>query len=325
MPKAGYQPATAWEGHMRAVIMALAAALLQSAASAADDCQLKRDVSLPMSFDASGHINVPAKLSGHPAVMAVDTGSNNSMLSERAAAAFGLRKELYTASRAWLWGGTRLASYVNVDEFQIGRTIFTKTQLYLVPDRLLPPGVDGIMGADVMSKFDADFDFASHTLNFFNRFHCAGKVVYWTDESQVSVLPFRSKMSNVGPHHETENQILFYVTLDGKDMMGVLDTGATNVRLGMDEAGSYFGLTPQSPGMTPVTTSAGTSYRYTFKSLNFGGVSVANPPVTIDPYGVNKMPGYAPPLLIGMDVISKLHVYVAYQERKVYISAATAH
>lgn len=310
---------------MRAILTALAAAIALFSSALADGCDLKREAMLPMTFDANGHITVPAKVSGHPVTLAVDTGSNHSMLSERAVAALGLKKELYTSSRAWLWGGLRLTSYTNVDEFLVGHTIFTKTQLYVLPDTYFLPGVDGIMGNDVLSKFDADFDFAGAKLNLFNRYHCAGKVVYWTDESQVSVLPFKSTRWNAAPHRESDNQIMFYVELDGKTLFAVLDTGSPNVRLNMEQARNLFDLTPQSADMTPVARPSGTSYRHRFKEMKFGGVTVTDPEVTIDPFDVNQMPGYAPTVLIGMNVIRRLHLYVAYTERKIYVSTAAAH
>jgi hypothetical protein len=30
-------------------------------------------------------------------------------------------------------------------------------------------------------------------------------------------------------------------------------------------------------------------------------------------------------MLLGMDVLSKLHLYIAYKERKIYLTAAGAH
>lgn len=301
------------------------AAVLIAVPALADDCQLKREASLDMKFDSTGRINIPAEINNHPVEMALDTGANFSMLSHSTAAKLGLREELFTSSMARLWGGIRLDHYVNIDQLQFGRIIMGKTQMFIVPDYVMPAGVDGIIAADAMSRFDADFDFASGKFNLFNRNHCAGKVVYWTDESQVAVLPFKSA-PGYNPHQtESWNHIIFYVTLDGKDLLGLLDTGAVTSTLDLDVAKSRFDLTPQSPGMEPVKRTNGTSYRYPFKSLSFGGVSIANPTISIDPYEVHHMPGTMPPLLIGMTVIHQLHLYVAYEERKIYVSSATAH
>ena len=79
-------------------------------------------------------------------------------------------------------------------------------------------------------------------------------------------------------------------------------------------------------------------FGHVFSSLDFGGVAVANPHVAIIPDLVGaKDPnngfttgsrvqrvddGLASDLTVGMDVLKHLHIYIAFDERKLYISAA---
>ena len=312
---------------MRTTLLAAlaATAVLACAARAADDCQLKRLASLDMSIEAAGRIMIPVSIGGHPLTFAVDTGSDHTMITQAAAQALGLQTNLFTGSHNWLWGGARLTSYVNVDDFQIGRTRVGKSQFYVLPQGYGTPGMDGVVGTDVMRYFDVDFDFGSGKLNLFDRYHCSGQVVYWTDESNVAKLSFQKTVHSGGPARPDVDKILFYVTIDGKDFLAVLDTGAAVTTMNLDEAQSAFGLGPDSPGMEKVKLNRpGDSYRYRFKTLAFGGVNVANPEIRLDSYELNKLPGSFPSVIVGMNVLRRLHLYVSYEEHTLYISTAEA-
>lgn len=293
-------------------------------AAHADDCQLKRLAALDMKVGTGGRIEVPAVIGGQPSSLIVDTGSGYSMIAERTADALGLKKFLFPNSAIWAWGGARLTSYVVVDGFQLGNLTVGRSQMLIIPNQYMSVGSDGLLGSDLMSRFDADFDFANGKLNFISKEHCRGKVVYWTDEANVAVVPFHRSPTSAEFMGRDFRKILLMVTIDGKEFHAELDTGAHATAMNLSAARSAFGLTPESPGMVPIKHAGGTAYRYRFKSLSFGGVAVANPEIILDPYEVNKMSSTGPAILVGMNVLRELHLYVAYTEEKLYISAATA-
>ena len=61
-------------------------------------------------------------------------------------------------------------------------------------------------------------------------------------------------------------------------------------------------------------------YSHTFKSLAFGDVAVANPKLVILPADNFDL---APEMLIGMDIMRKLHMYFSFHEGKIYITPAS--
>jgi len=294
------------------------------AANAADDCQLKRLSSLDLKVEPGGRVEVPAIIAGHPISLLVDTGSNHTMLTEGIVSELGLQKELFAESAVSMWGGQRVTKYVNVDGMQLGRLVVGLSQFFILPEPH-GAGTDGLLGSDIMSRFDADFDFASAKLNLFSRNHCRGKVVYWTDDTQYAIVPFRKSPGYAAARGIDFKKVMLTVTIDGREFQAGLDTGASFNSMNLDEAKSEFGLTPDSPGMVPVHRPSGTAYRYRFKTMSFGGVAVNDPEIELDPYAVNKMPGVAPTVLVGMPVLRQLHLYVAYEEEKLYVSAAGAH
>jgi hypothetical protein len=81
-------------------------------------------------------------------------------------------------------------------------------------------------------------------------------------------------------------------------------------------------------------------YRYAFKTLTFEGVTVGNPNIEILPNVMNRNADQShkmntniernsddvalPVVIVGMDVLAKLHLYFAFKERKLYITEAAA-
>ena len=67
--------------------------------------------------------------------------------------------------------------------------------------------------------------------------------------------------------------------------------------------------------------------RYPFKLLTLQGVAVNNPDLVLVADDASKvMGGYREPkLILGMGILRQLHVYIAYKERNIYVTTATAH
>jgi hypothetical protein len=56
--------------------------------------------------------------------------------------------------------------------------------------------------------------------------------------------------------------------------------------------------------------------------LDFGRVSVRNPPIAI--FSDNFAKGLGSDLILGTDVLRHMHLYIAYGEKRLYITAAQA-
>ena len=65
-----------------------------------------------------------------------------------------------------------------------------------------------------------------------------------------------------------------------------------------------------------------TDYEHTFKSLSLEGLAIGNP--TIKVKAVDRVI-LKPMLYIGMDVLRRLHLYLAYKESNLYATSASAH
>jgi predicted aspartyl protease len=301
----------------------------------ADDCSLKEAASLDMTMDHSDRVIVQLAIAGKPRNFLVDTGGVVTEIFQDVADQLGIsthtigqEDEIYDVS------GGRMKRYAKISDLMIGNMKGDDIPVLVAPrDRNDDKSVDGILGPDILSRFDVEFDFADHKLNLILPDHCPGKAVYWSkDYTDVDF-------------HVSGGHIVLNMSLDGRDVRAIVDTGSTRTHLYDNVARNMFGLENTSAGMEPIPGIVPGSleqFRYRFKSLSIGGLAINNPLIYILPnraqesFNRNHLgmpdldPQYAPhldtpDLILGMDVISKLHLYIAYKEHKIYLTSATAH
>jgi hypothetical protein len=131
--------------------------------------------------------------------------------------------------------------------------------------------------------------------------------------------------------------------LDGREMRADIDTGASGTDLYRDTAKGFYNLTmgdTDTPEIGKLNGDADLKvYGHVFKSLSFGSIAVNNPHINIIPKEMGRdlskvgLGGSRvrterdlidqPDLIIGMDVLRKLHLYIAMKEDKMYISDAS--
>jgi len=176
-------------------------------------------------------------------------------------------------------------------------------------------GFDGTLAPDMLKHYDVDLDFAHGKMNLFSQDHCPGKVLYWTKGDYV-VLPMQ-----VAP----SSHIRLPVTVDGKTIMAIVDTGAVSSIMSM-HAANFLGVSEDSPGLK-LKTSEGYDrqtriYSYPFKTLQMGDITVKNPRITV---ASNEFMGaVGNDMILGMGILRQLHLYIAYKEQKFYITPAGA-
>jgi predicted aspartyl protease len=270
-------------------------------------CQLNRFSILPITTLPDGRFTVPVQLDGEPLNLMVDTGGAVVTLTNDKAYSLGL-PVLQANSELRGVAGARFSGLTIVDSFSLGRLQGKNIPFYV--DSALPAGADGTLSPDIMRHYDVDVDPAHGTISLFSPEHCPGQVVYWTKGGYIA-LP----MSVVSNGH-----IEIPVVVDGKKFKAILDTGAVGSIISLDAA-KALGITENSPELKPVTDNNGRYkvYDYPFKLLDFDGVTVSNPRLQVVssdflPRGID--------MLIGVSILRRLHLYIAYDEEKLYITPA---
>jgi predicted aspartyl protease len=309
-----------------------AIALLAGGQAQAQDCpglKLVTRVQLESEGD-SGRQLVPVTINGSPRKMLLDTGGFTSQLSRNAMTALGLHDQ---QSRLRLYDvtGNNANRFVTVDELLLGTIRATRLQMPVIPDPEFH--LDGILAGNLLYGYDVDIDFGTGVMNYFSPDHCPGKVLYWSAPA-VAVVPITIR---------DKSDIVVPVMVDDRKFNAIIDTGSSGTVMSLPVAKRQFGLTPESPGVTAykgVNNDKDLAvYEYVFKTLTFGGITVNNAHVMLLPDVVNRKGDNREQtgnrsltvdadmkladLLVGMNVLKKLHVYMAFKERRFYVTPAS--
>lgn len=311
--------------------VALAAAPLMAPPARAADCGSLRMVNaVQMERRGSDVDLVPISINGVEQKFVFDTGGFTTSIAKEAAEKLKLRIQ-YTNMEMINVSGGSMAGRALIDQFAIGRLHGEKTNFPIVPFK----GIDGIFSLNFMRPYDVDVDFGTDKLNFFSQDHCPGGVVYWKSDV-VEAIPFTVE----------DGHIYIPVMLDGHRVNAMVDTGATRTTLRMDLAKSVYNLTlgdsatPQLERGEDPDPKSPKRYGHVFKTLSFGAIDVNNPATMILEDVWKRDAGSAqlvwnrarteqditnllPELILGMNVMRKLHIYFAFGENKMYISPAS--
>ena len=315
------------------------AAIFATPAAAAECGPLQIISSLPMTPLGPGNVvTVPVTVSDHSMPFLVDTGSLNTIVTRRTVRELNLSPVKVSAGMAGALVGVSGAysdEVVRLPSIIVGRLRQQGGYAAIEPgtddpNDTTPAPFGGILGSQWFEKYDAELDFGGNKLNLISQTHCEGKVVYWPAPA-IAVVPFT---------HDPAGHITFPMTLDGKRVRAILDTGATRTNLNLNVARRTFRIDTSAPDVEKVGDLKESSftadvYQKRFKELAVDGVIVTNPMITLlpDMMNVTSEPRRTgslireadlglPQLILGMSVLSKLHVYIASKELKLYITAA---
>jgi hypothetical protein len=106
----------------------------------------------------------------------------------------------------------------------------------VVPNSVVPPTIAGLIGTEIMSNYDIEFDFYRGKMNFFQHSDCRSGV-YWTKANYAEV-PIKL---------DRDRHIVLDATLDGKPITAILDTGSIASYMSLDNAREWFGWNKDDP------------------------------------------------------------------------------
>jgi predicted aspartyl protease len=305
----------------------IACALLAGGPALAQDCGTLKTISSITLQPSETRLQelVPVKINGTDKHLLLDTGGYTSQLTPETVEALKLPTGGSLAGMKFIGGSNSAVSSVSIAEFQMGSMRAKNISMLVNSVPGLEKSADGLLASDMFLAYDIDMDFGHDKLNFISTDHCPGKIVYW--QAQVlAEVPLRI----VNGHY------LIDITLDGRRMVAMVDTGASRTSLGMAGAQRYFGLTASSPDMLMAAKANGTvaTYMHKFGVLSFDGVEIHDPNLAVidsdflerkrAAAGAHVVGQVMEPwdMILGMDMMRHLHVYIATQERKIYITPA---
>src|SRR6185437_4354822 len=115
--------------------------------------------------------------------------------------------------------------------------------------------------------------------NIYSQDHCPHAVVYWT----------KGNYAQVPMHVDDSWHISVPVTLNGKSLTAVIDSGADRSTMSLDTLKTVLGIDEKNPVLKQKAaisingTARAAIYRYPFDKLSLEGVTVQNPDIDIVP------------------------------------------
>lgn len=329
----------------RAVLLALAAALVgaRSASADAPGCTLRRIAAIPARISPDGALLIAGAIDGTPVELTVETGLGFSAVSRPFAERIGLPIESVQASYRGItrrrfaarlaasgsrlfygFAGAPLTERTRVKELRLDAARSDDESF-----AVLPTGGDGgdgrpvgLFGADYLSHYEVEIDPTDGKLNLFDQEHCPGRLVYWSARYETQPIA-------IDPESRA---ITTEVLLDGHRLRALLATGSPGTILPLATLRRVFGREPQGPDFAPgpaISALDGTpvaSVQTRFDELRIGGILVHRPRLMVadlrpsgDSGTGTRIPRPDPPdLVIGMSVLRRLRLVISYRETMLY-------
>lgn len=306
------------------LLLAAAAATLLATPALAEDCgPLKSFGTIPLKeFPGRDAEFVPVQVGGLSKFLLLDTGAGITTLTRATAAELKLEASATDIRVYDIAGGSKsqsVSTSLSLGGLHADHMSFILGTPYIDSVAEVSTDVAGLLGTNILDNYDASIDFGAHTLTLLDQNHCDGHVVYWP-ERPLAIVPF--KYSNEG--------LVVSVTMDGKEFEAIIDSGASNTTLYEQKAYAWYGIDVSKKPDGPDRV-------HRFGSLSIAGVAVSNLDVdliqdkmddamndwhtgTLLDRRFNSVDH--PPMLLGMNVLRHLHVYIAFKEKKLYITPA---
>jgi predicted aspartyl protease len=273
---------------------------------------------------------VPVSINGTERLFLLDTGGDVSQISSAAADELKLAQRDSNIKLLDLYGNAS-SKAARIDQFGVGQLKGRDIYVAIQPNPDFGKGTRyvGLFSPDLMGRYDVEFDFGAQKMNYFSSDHCEGHVVYWKAPA-LAIVPMRFH----------NRHIRLPVTLEGHEFIAEFDTGASFTSITADTARRVLGVDAQTPGNVAVNNGMPGAFGHVFETLDFEGVAVKNPHVIVRPDLVGSKDadnGFQTgtrtkrvddqddriDLIVGMDILKRLRMYIAFDERKIYISPAT--
>jgi predicted aspartyl protease len=289
-----------------------------TAAPSPQICQLGQTASLDLITGGEGMPFLEGTVEGRSGKFLVDTGGLGLVL------AFSTATQMKNGPQRGLLGvrmvgGVSLDYGVSAQDFIIGPFKNPTAWFVVAPDGAFPSyAIGNIQPHSMWGSYDIEIDFWKSKLNLFLQNQCPGHVVYWTHQPYAAV-PIQLDYAG---------HLIVQANLDGKLVDAVIDTGAQKSFLSLKTASHMLDIDESSPGMVSLGQIdingmvQAKRYRYPFKSLTFEGISIANPDIEIDDTGNDSKKA---PLILGIGILRQLHLFIAYDENRLYLTSAEAH
>ncbi len=287
-------------------------ALLAAGPAAAQAC-LRQELAEAPLRDDDGFISMPVAINGQAASLLVDTGSDTGLVTEAAAARLGLDRDPDRRTLLRGTGGTGkrvpnvLLPFLAIGGMRLDGESVPVGSLPAMP--VVDPPVAGLLGADVLSRFDLELDLPHRRIGFWRI--KAGSIA-------CASPPGSDKPFEAIALRRDGDRLRLDARLDGQPISVLVDTGARS-RILSTAAARRLGVAGDRLGADPGGVNAGIDLHpseyhwHRFRKLVIGSETTRDPVLTVAPL--------AEPvdLLLGADWFAAREVWISYATNTLFV------
>jgi len=281
-----------------------------------ESCKFEKLAELPLRIGPALHPTVIVEIDGRPVNMVLDTGATDTLVFSSALERTGLQIDRTQHGMSSGIGGLSKIEVLRAKEVTLGGHSATVQFIAVAPFELPSAGgatIDGILGLQPLGQFDIDLDLPSRRLALYRARYCPTGAPPWNDPGHLVPRPANAPFNHL-PYAP--------IRVNGRDLLGLLDTGAYSVALNRQVAPG-IGLTEADIMSKPQNIGIGASNnpveirRHRFERVEFLGLAAHNPELDIIDLGNGA------DVLIGMPILREFRVWIPVQGGKIYLSGPT--
>jgi predicted aspartyl protease len=279
----------------------------------ANSCSLAKVTQLPLG-ENRGWFTTTVRINDHPVVMVIDTGAAHTAVSPELVKQLHLPQDRHSKLIVHGVGGDRQAAYpVIAHAFRAGAGHLVDYEMLVAnvvePGAKLGPDVpQGLLGIDLLSDYELEFDFPNRTLTLYTPSNCSGNFVPWSG-------PFEA----IQGKRQLDGILFVPVSLNKESINAVIDTGSSSSSIGADTAHA-LGVSDDALKRDRAIKAFGIngiavrSYRHRFDSFTLGRTTFLEAPLFVqdDNYGVLQM-------LLGMDVLRRYKLWLSFKTEQAFL------
>jgi len=254
---------------------------------------------------------ITARLNNQPVMLVFDTGAQGTLIGAEVASRLQLPQTPHPTGTMHAVGGKAPAWEARTRDIQLGEVTLRDRTIRVAPVRFPRPEgriPDGLLGADILSRYDIDLDIPSRRVVLHLPRQCQEGGPGWSSPHiALPMLP------------SPPGRILVPVELDGVRVGAVVDTGAEFTTISRDLA-LHTGVTEAALNADPAVTIVGAADAETAGRWHrFGAIRIgpllARQPVLL----VASLPPQAGGAVLGMDFLGERRIWISYASRRVFV------
>ncbi len=278
---------------------------------------------MPLPVQRAGTaILVPVTANGVRLRFMLDTGGASSVIDRRVALALGLMHGDVTHTMVRDVAGERMVDQVAVQDLHLG-SITLPPQRLIVSDGF---AFDGVIGLDVLSRYDLDIDLAHNSVVLRNLGLCPDKTpldladLRARPATRMLTMPaIRGIIDGTRENHHAEPFLQVAARLDGEWGLAMFDTGALAGSLLSPKFTAKLKLGPEAFASDQAVTTRGLGPGTEVRLHRFGRLELGGEVFEAPTLLVTSDAGLRFPLILGSDYFLHHRVWFNFAANRVFV------